>query len=331
MKKARRWILGVAISLIAFVATFWGLQRDQLAEVISQSTPWFLIPAAAVLIVGLFARARSWHLLLGEDPKFSRAFWALNEGYLLNSILPLRMGEVGRAYSVSRRSQLPTLTALSAVVVERLIDVAVSLAVLLASLSVITAPRWAGEIAAGAGVLLGAGLVISFLVVVTRERLLKLLGRVPGSQILGLTRGMDSFAVGLSRATGVKRLIRATGWNLAAWTTVWLQMLFLFKMFDLEGSLPVYMFISSVTAFGAALPSSPGALGVYEFSMVAAMRVVGYGQADGIGLAVTAHVLQLTLTGVFGAVGLLQEGESVLTLARRAQEVVREAREGSPA
>lgn len=331
MKKIRHWLLGLAISLAALVVAFWGLQLERLVDVVNRAQPWFLVPAVMVLVLGLFARARAWHLLLGERPSFRRAFWALNEGYLLNSVLPFRIGELGRAYSVSRQSTVSTLSALSAVVVERLIDIAVTLAALIVALSAIAAPAWAGDLALGGAVVLGVGILTAFLIVMSRERLLTVVARMPGAEFLGLPRRVDSFAAGLGEAAGLGRLSQATLWNLAAWATVWIQMALLFRMFDLQGNLLVYMFVTGVTAFGAALPSSPGALGVYELSMLAAMRVVGYGQADGVGLAVTAHVLQLSVTGLLGAVALSQEGETILSLARRAQKVFEEAQEGTPA
>lgn len=331
MKNLRSWALGAAISLAALVIAFWGLQPERIIEVFGRSRPAFLIPAALMVLLGLFARARSWHVLLGEQTEYRRAFWALNEGYLMNSVLPLRLGEVGRAYSVSRGAPVSGGMALATVVVERLIDVAVSLAALVVSLGFIAAPRWAGNVAMGGGAVLGIGILAAALLVLTRRPLLELLARLPGARWIGLAGLFDAFAGGFGEVAEPRRLSRSGLWSLAAWITAWVQLAFVFLMFDLRGGLMTFVFVTGVTAFGAALPSSPGALGVFELSMLAAMRVVGYEQVDGVSVAVTAHALQVGLTGALGAVALAREGESMMNLARRAQDMLGDEQEGEPA
>ncbi len=331
MKKLRNWIFGAAISLAALVVAFWGLQPARIIEVFGRSRPIFLLPAALMLLLGLLARARSWHVLLGRQTDYARAFWALNEGYLLNSVLPLRLGELGRAYSVSRNAAVSGGMALSTVVVERLIDVAVSLAALVVSLAFIATPNWAGDVAALGGVLLGGGVIAAAFLIMTRERLPKLVARLPGARRFGLVKRVQAFAAGFGEVAEVGRLARSGLWSTLAWVTTWVQMAFVFRMFGLEGSAIIYVFVTGVTAFGAALPSSPGALGVFELALVAAMRVVGYEQVDGVSVAVTVHALQVIITGGLGAIALAREGESILGLARRAQDMMRRAEEGTPA
>ncbi|MDX1600780.1 MAG: lysylphosphatidylglycerol synthase transmembrane domain-containing protein [Anaerolineales bacterium] len=331
MKKFRNWAIGASISLAALIIAFWGLQPERLIDVFGRSRPGFLVPAALAVVLGLFARARSWHVLLGKKTEYRRAFWALNEGYLMNSVLPLRLGEVGRAYSVSRRAPVSGGMALATVVVERLIDVAVSLAALVVSLGFIAAPRWAGNVAMAGGAVLGAGILGAALLILTRKQLLELLARLPGARWIGLAGLFDAFAGGFGEVADAGRLSRSGLWSLAAWVTAWIQLAFVFLMFDLQGSLVTFVFVTGVTAFGAALPSSPGALGVFELSMLAAMTVVGYEQVDGVSVAVTAHVLQVGITGALGAVALAREGESVVSLAKRAQNMMNQVQEEATA
>jgi len=60
-----------------------------------------------------------------------RAGLGLAEGYFINNILPLRLGEIGRSFLMGRRTGLGTLGVLSTVVIERFYDLAFAAIMLL--------------------------------------------------------------------------------------------------------------------------------------------------------------------------------------------------------
>jgi len=65
-----------------------------------------------------------------------------------------------------------------------------------------------------------------------------------------------------------------------------------------------------------ALPSSPGAIGIYEGSFVAALAVVGVSHAPTLAYALTTHVMYYLVTGIFGSYALVKEDESLANLFR---------------
>ena len=119
----RQWGIGLGISLVALIAAFWGFQPARLIKVVAQGNYWFVLPAMLVLILGLLTRAGAWWRLLFEEVRFRRAFSALTQGYLANNALPLRIGEIVRAYVVSFDQDLGVLRALPSIIIERIIDV----------------------------------------------------------------------------------------------------------------------------------------------------------------------------------------------------------------
>lgn len=331
LKKPLNWLFGVLISALALTVALWGVQPARLLQVAAQARLVYALAAGLFVLLGLFARARSWHvLMLGQVP-YRRAFWALNEGYLLNSVLPLRLGEVARAYSVSRGTAVGAPRAFASVVVERLIDVAVSLAALIWSLSLISAPAWAGQVTATASALLAAGVLGSALIVLSRRQIVARLRKLPVLKSIGLLKAAQGFTEGLSGVGRLSLLGRSSLWSALAWGTAWGQLAAVFAMFGLSGPPHVLVFVMGVTAFGAAIPSSPGAIGVFELSMVAAMLVAGYEREAAISVAIVMHFLQLGITAVLGAVALAQEGQSIVGLAERARQLLRNGREGAAA
>ena len=61
---------------------------------------WF-IPGAAAFFAGLYFRARRWSLLMDGTP-LGITWHAMLIGYMLNMSLPLRLGEVARAWVIGQ-------------------------------------------------------------------------------------------------------------------------------------------------------------------------------------------------------------------------------------
>src|SRR3972149_4682654 len=93
-------------------------------------------------------------------------------------------------------------------------------------------------------------------------------------------------------------------------------------MFGAHGSLGVSLFSLGVIALGGAVPSSPGAVGVYELAGVAALTLLGYSRAVSLGLVITGHLVQYSLVLLLGGIFLAREGRSVGDLARAARSLV---------
>ena len=96
---------------------------------------WVLV-SMGIIVVGLFARGARWRALLGGALPFWRAFSITNVSYLVNSVLPLRIGELARAYLATQaRPPVPVMKSIGTIVVERLIDVLAVLIILALALS----------------------------------------------------------------------------------------------------------------------------------------------------------------------------------------------------
>jgi uncharacterized protein (TIRG00374 family) len=326
MQRRASWLAGGVISLGALLLAFRGIQPERFFKALAQADYRFVVPAVLLLLIGLLARARSWHVLLGQAVPYRQAFDALNEGYLLNNLLPLRMGELGRAYLVSRGQAMGSGRALATVAVERLIDIVVSLAGLMLAIPFVVQPQMAGEAAFGAGVIFILMLVTLALIGLRPRVAKRITGLLP---IPLLRRLIGDFIDGLSLLGQPRRLMRAGFWSLVAWATAWGQLGLVMRAFGLEASAVVWLFVSGIIAFGAAIPSSPGAIGIYELSALAGLATFGYPHLQALSTAVLLHGIQLAGTSLLGAWGLSRQGQTLLALAAAAQNLLRQSR--SPA
>jgi len=315
--------VGVIISLVALLIAVRGVRPERLLQALSDADYRWLALAAALVLLGLLARARSWKTLMGDAVPLSQAFEALCQGYLLNNLLPLRLGELGRAYIVSRKGRIGAIQALSTIVVERLIDASISLLGLSVALLTLFAPSWARELAWAAGLLLIGTIAVLMAGVFLRRSWLALLARLPERRLGWVHVAAQDFLTALKSIGRPRRLLNAAFWSLLAWTAVWVEFWVLMRMFGLNGSLVAPLFVSGVIAFGVALPASPGALGVYELAAVASMRVLGFNAEDALSVAIIAHLLQFLLTASIGAWGLSRQGLSLTDVAAKAHAFFR--------
>ena len=126
----------------------------------------------------------------------SRAFHIQNAGNLLNNVLPLRLGEFAKAYLASRDSPVTVMQAMSAVLIERLLDVLSVFAMLLLVLPYVPSR---GVIVQGASLVAALALIAGITLFVAagfRERTMALARALTGALPEGargpiLERGED--------------------------------------------------------------------------------------------------------------------------------------------
>jgi uncharacterized membrane protein YbhN (UPF0104 family) len=161
-----------------------------------------------------------------------------------------------------------------------------------------------------------------FLAARTNATWTKWLQKLPepmGTRLIGVA---GRFMQGLQEARKGGRLPLALAWLLLGWILIWVQVGLCLRMFGATGGLAVSMFSLGVIALGGAVPSSPGAVGVYELAGVAALSFLGYPREVALGVVIALHLVQSSMTLVLGGTFLAREGRSVMDLARAARSLV---------
>lgn len=279
----------------------------------------YLLPVLAATIFALLSRAVAWRTLLLDAVPFQVVFLTLNAGYLLNNILPLRLGELGRAL-ILRRHGLGFWRVLSTILIERAFDFTIITGMLLMILPFVTGASQAYRVAIPVLGIVLLGLGVFYLIAVHRDRVLRVYElfteRWPGLSLIGEDR-LKSFITGLAALTDVRRFLKVLFWMLINWGLAILAQYLLLLAFDPSAELIWVVFGQAIVALGVALPSAPAYIGLLEAAWVAALSLMGVEPSTALAFAVSSHLVNITVTGVFGVYALIKEGESLMRLYSR--------------
>jgi len=316
----RRILPGILISLVALVIVFRLIDPRKLGDAVKQADVRFLLLGILSEVVWLLVRGFVWRTLLQNKASYRDAFTTVNEGYLLNNILPLRLGEIGRAFLIGRKAHLDFWQVLPSILIERALDLAIAVGIFMCTLPFVIGISWARQAAFVIGIVVILGLVAIYVLARNRARVLGWIDQASQrwSQVKKLTgRRVVAFFDGLGIITDGRLFLRALGWEGLNWLVSILQYYLFLRAFFPSPSLLWVLFALGVGALGIAAPSSPGAIGVFEAALVGALAVFGVDASSATIFALSVHFSSIIVTALIGGYGLYKDGESLSGLYTR--------------
>ena len=316
-KDFKRLLPGLLISAICLAVIFYFVDFHKLVEALRLADYRLIILSILISLVWLIVRGLAWRALLRDQATFKQSFFTICEGYLLNNLLPFRLGEIGRAFLMGHKASLPFWEVFSTILIERSLDMAMAAGLLLFTLPFVLEAEWAGQ----AAILVG-GLMLLFLAILyllaryrqTAQRLFhKASVRWPVLQRTG-GKALAAFLTGLTVLTDLRVFLLATSLIILDWLIVLVQYFILMKAFFPQASFLWAAFVLGISALGLAAPSSPGAIGVYEISVIGGMAVFGQDASTALAFALVAHAISYLWTGVFGIYAFIKDGQSLIGL-----------------
>jgi len=316
VKEIKRWLPGAIISLLAVAAILYFVDFERLGEAIRQANYPLLGIAFALGIGWIILRALVWRTILHEKASYKDTFWTTCEGYLLNNILPFRLGEIGRAFLLSQKAKLRFVEVLPSIVLERALDLIFSAAILLSAIPFVVKTSGAEKISMALGGIVLLGLLFLFVLANNREWALKLAGHVPP-----LVRIAEPFLDGLSVLTDGRRFLVTISLMAINWAWAIVQFFIVIRAFFPEAELSWALFGIGAAAFGGAVPSAPGAVGTYEAALGGALTLITSDEASSIAVAITSHLFNYITSGILGIYALSTEGQTLSGVYRQLMRI----------
>lgn len=253
-----------------------------------QLADYKLVGLAVLLsLVWLAVRSLVWRSLLQERASFWLVFRAINQGYLLNNLLPFRLGELGRAFLLSRKAGMRLFFVLSTIVLERTFDLLMAIILLFSTLPFVVGVEWARH--ASSGVALFVLVMLGGLYLIARhpDLLLRLFAifqkRLPFLERFGHT-AVEAFIQGLATLTDWRRFVLVSGLVLLNWGVGILQYHLYIRAFFPEAQWLWSVFSLGVISLGLAAPSSPASVGVAEMAAVGALSAFNLNPSTALAL-----------------------------------------------
>ncbi len=321
LKDLRRTWPGLLISAICLVAVFYIADPQKLVDAMRLADYRYFPPALAVFILSILSRTMAWRTLLKEQVSFRRVFLTLNEGYLLNNVLPFRLGEVGRAFLMSRTSKLRFFQVVSTILVERAFDIIIVVGILLGTLPLVIGASGSTETdwALPTAITLGGGMLLALLALHLMARysdwvlntFVKLQQRISPLRRAKPDQ-LNTFLQGLAALTELSRFLKVLGWMLLAWFLIVLEYYLILLAFFPGANFVWAAFGIAVVGLGVAVPAAPGGVGVVQGTIVAVFALFAIDHSAALAYSITVHVIYLAITSSLGVYGLVRDGESLL-------------------
>jgi uncharacterized protein (TIRG00374 family) len=323
LAKAVKIALGLAVSAGFLYFAFRGVELAELWEHMRHASyPW-LLALAAVSIYANWVRAQRWgHFFrhLRRIPTYS-LFSSAMIGLAANNVMPLRVGEAVRAYSVSKKEDISFATAFTTVILERMFDLATVLLFLALALFLVPIPESADAQVSGALRLLSAvtAAAIGFIVFLFFKQELmvrwvdSVLDLFPSKIAEPLRHLFHAFVAGLEALTDRRELLYLCGYSLWLWTSFiiafWcgLQSLGLDLTHDLPMIRAALLAVVLVAIF-IMIPAAPGFVGTFQAGCIVALSVFDVPKEEALSFSLLAHAIQFMCVNVIGAYCFFREG-----------------------
>lgn len=325
-----RRILFVVASIIASAFFLWLAMRDvpmdEIIESIRQANILWVIAALVFVTLGLWTRAIRWRVLLENKIDTRQAFYILSIGMLLNQ-LPFRVGEVARS-GLATRSKIPFITAVTSILVERLLDtLLVVIALALALTQIPNAPPELTQPAA----LFGIVGIIAFGVLLVFARkpdfAWKVLGMVqsalPFIKRLKLDHLLENILQGIRPLAQWGSAFSAILWTLISWGLSMATFYCLGIALNVLDSLPLMTVLSvTMASFSIVIPVTVAAVGPFEAAVRLAGDAVQLPSVSSIALGFLFHGVTILGYAIWGALGMVLMGVSFGEMLSGAKPVV---------
>ena len=317
MKLNWKTALGIVLSAGLLVWTLRGESPSDIWAVISKSNVALLVVAAVVATAVFPLRAIRWRVILepvAPNLPVAQLWRATAVGMMVNNIYPARLGEIARAYALTRETNRVSLTsAVASLAVDRVFDALTLMLLLVAAMLSPEFPRGitiGGQPVQRAAALFAVGALILFVmlyvIVVFPQHLARLYTAMVGRVAPGLVeRGstiIHAFSEGLGVLRSPRRFAAVFFWALVHWLVNALAFWIGFKAVGIDVPFSAANFLQGIIAIGVALPSSPGFFGVFEAAAKVGLEVYGVTGGLAVSWAIGYHILSfipITIIGLY--------------------------------
>ena len=326
---------GLVISLVAMVMLFSRISWSSLAAALARISPAMVLYAVILTLVSYVLRALRWRYLLpqGSAIPFSVLMRATILGYMGNTLLPARLGELVRVWSLARSENRPISSVLASLVTDRLWDGLSVVCILIGLLVRVTLPpayQHLQPLLIRAGVIMSCGYIglITVLWWVRRSPevaaawVFRLVRPISEEGAAALSRMMVQFSQSIRFSRGDEGGILPiilTSFFIWLTATVPIHLVILGSGYQLPFSASVLILVLLV--FAVMVPAAPGAIGTFHIACAVGLSVYGIEPSAAVSLSLVLHACGCIPVTIIGLFLLWHQGISLKELYHEVEDV----------
>lgn len=299
---------------------------------------WLSVLWAAL---GFMARGlRFWVFTLPiKKPGFINVCSSMMIGFMVNNILPLRVGEAARGVLFAKREDIKISSSFALVFLERFFDLVAIVIFLLLGLTLIPPESFSDPTIAGSvgkarnlfAVMICFFIVFIFMLVFATKLVLKITEVVLKGMLFFLHHDardkyvgkivgvVESFTGGLKVVRDPKLLISSVILSLVTWCFILLSIDFIARGFSFYAenglTLTNLIVVMILITIGVMIPASPGYIGTFELFAIKGLLLFSVMESAAASFAVLLHFSQIIPVTAAGFLFLIRENLSLSGLA----------------
>jgi uncharacterized protein (TIRG00374 family) len=318
-----RKIIGIAISIVFLVLALYKANFAEIGRALIGVKFDWLILAILSYPISFIPRAIRWRRLL-QPVKFLKVKSILPVvivGYMANSILPLRMGEVFRAHFLKEREGVSRFSSIATILVERVLD-GLTL-VLLLTIVLIFYPQkdWVNDLGWTAGTIFISALMGIFLLrgYAGSKRMRAILSRFKNIPLGKWATGKsEAFLDGLRGLSSLEDLVMVGLLSILIWLIEGITLYFISLAFALSISPEKIALLLVIVTISTMIPSGPGFVGTFQYAYVLSFGLFDISKDIAIAASIITQLVFFIIVNPVGIGILLKHNISL----RSAQEAV---------
>ena len=298
---------------------------------LKSADPVFIGLAVSCLVASLIAKTVRWRLLLPDTSGVStpRLYRILHISFLLNNVLPARLGDVARVAMTTRQPGVRFGHVLSSLLTERVTDAVTLLAGFLIVSPFLPVPENYKDALRIAWVVIAGIVLLTLTAAVFRRRLQRLAQKghldalVPGNE--RLREEAKSFSEGFRQLFSRRHVVSIWGWSWGAWIGAFAINYLLMRACHIDAPIAVAVLLTCTTNLAMLIPSSPGYVGVFHAAATLSLLPFHVASGTALSFAILAHLVNVVPVSLIGAAFLLFGREQIsfnLGALRREQKVI---------
>ena len=330
-ERSRNLLIANLLALIVFAgfATWAALKLDwrMVGHNLAGASFPQLMGMGVAWLAALFIRpVRLMILIRAMAPEVERRYWPVWSADLIamamNSLIPLRAGDMAMALVLRQGLGLRTARGFSAMMVDRFFDLLTVVALFVSALSVApSVAPWAANLTTTLPIGLVLLAIFLWLVIRFRKPFLSVVDRLLAN--VGQARGRrwserfhDLFD-GLAVVMRPGLIVPLLGLSVVLWGATAVS--YWFGATSVWPTTPVAAgaFVAGAVALGFVIPSPPAAVGVFHAITVLALSMFNVPAESALACAIICHAFQLGSVLILAAFALLTQGVSVRSLSER--------------